>query len=136
MPFVDVTGVGLTATFANGRPLCPLPRQRRPCEKRWGIRNAPRPSLTPNKGKHFERALVAYLQGVALDIAEERHDQNFTSTSPATALTASHGRRLTATLFGLIVRRADGCTLWRAIQLAEVRSAAPDFCSSQRQQPQ
>ena len=25
-----------------------------------------------------------------------------------------------------VVRRADGCTLWRAIQLAEVRSAAPD----------
>ena len=30
----------------------------------------------------------------------------------------------------VIVARADGCTLWRAIQLAEVRSAAPDFCNS------
>jgi hypothetical protein len=27
-----------------------------------------------------------------------------------------------------IVRRADGYTFWRAIQLAQVRSAAPDFC--------
>jgi hypothetical protein len=27
-----------------------------------------------------------------------------------------------------VVRRADGCTLWRAIQLAEVRFAAPDSC--------
>jgi hypothetical protein len=35
----------------------------------------------------------------------------------------------------VIVRRADGCTHWRAIQLAEVRSAAPDAIS-QRQQPQ
>jgi hypothetical protein len=26
-----------------------------------------------------------------------------------------------------VVRRADGCTLWRTIHLAEVRSAAPDF---------
>jgi hypothetical protein len=26
-----------------------------------------------------------------------------------------------------VVRRADGRTLWRAIQLAEVHSAAPDF---------
>ena len=29
-----------------------------------------------------------------------------------------------------IVRRAEGCTLWRAIQLAQVRSAAMDFCNS------
>jgi hypothetical protein len=28
-----------------------------------------------------------------------------------------------------VVRRADGCTFWRAIQLAEVQSAAPDFCN-------
>lgn len=34
-----------------------------------------------------------------------------------------------------VVRRAGGCTLWRAIQLAEVRSAAPDAIF-QRQQPQ
>ena len=34
-----------------------------------------------------------------------------------------------------VVRRADGCTFWRAIQLAEVRSAAPDAIS-QRQQAQ
>jgi hypothetical protein len=30
----------------------------------------------------------------------------------------------------VVVRSANGCTLWRAIQLAEVRSAAPDFCNS------
>jgi hypothetical protein len=29
----------------------------------------------------------------------------------------------------VIVRRAEGYTLWRAIQLAEVRSAASDFCN-------
>jgi hypothetical protein len=29
----------------------------------------------------------------------------------------------------VLVARADGCTLWRAIELAQVRSAAPDFCS-------
>jgi hypothetical protein len=34
-----------------------------------------------------------------------------------------------------IVRRADGCTFWRAIQLAQVRSAAADLCNSCRQQP-
>jgi hypothetical protein len=34
----------------------------------------------------------------------------------------------------VIVRRADGCTLWRAIQLAQVRSAAPDVCNFPRQQ--
>jgi hypothetical protein len=28
----------------------------------------------------------------------------------------------------VIVRRADGCTLWRSIQLAQVRSAAMEFC--------
>jgi hypothetical protein len=28
-----------------------------------------------------------------------------------------------------VVRRADGCTFWRAIQLAEVQSVAPDFCN-------
>ena len=32
------------------------------------------------------------------------------------------------------VRRADGCTLRRAIQLAQVRSAAPDVCNFPRQQ--
>jgi hypothetical protein len=35
-----------------------------------------------------------------------------------------------------VVRRAEGCTLWRAIQLAQVRSAAADFCNSSRQQLQ
>jgi hypothetical protein len=34
----------------------------------------------------------------------------------------------------IIVRRADGCTLWRAIQLAQVRSAAPDVCNFPGQQ--
>ena len=34
----------------------------------------------------------------------------------------------------VIVRRADGCTLWRAIQLAQVRSAASDVCNFPRQQ--
>jgi hypothetical protein len=34
----------------------------------------------------------------------------------------------------VVVRRADGCTLWRAIQLAQVRSAAPDVCNFSRQQ--
>src|SRR5262245_33068357 len=29
----------------------------------------------------------------------------------------------------IIVARADGRTVWRAIQLTEVRSAAPDFCN-------
>jgi hypothetical protein len=29
----------------------------------------------------------------------------------------------------VIVRRADGCMLWRAIQLAQVRSAATNFCT-------
>jgi hypothetical protein len=29
----------------------------------------------------------------------------------------------------VIVRRAEGCTLWRAIQLDLVRSAATDFCN-------
>jgi hypothetical protein len=33
-----------------------------------------------------------------------------------------------------VVRRVDGCTLWRAIQLAQVRSAAPDVCNFPRQQ--
>jgi hypothetical protein len=33
-----------------------------------------------------------------------------------------------------VVRRADGCTRWRAIQLAQVRSAAPDVCNFPRQQ--
>jgi hypothetical protein len=32
----------------------------------------------------------------------------------------------------VIVRRADGCTLWRAIQLAQVRSAETDFCTGIR----
>jgi hypothetical protein len=32
------------------------------------------------------------------------------------------------------VRRVDGCTLRRAIQLAQVRSAAPDVCNFPRQQ--
>jgi hypothetical protein len=36
----------------------------------------------------------------------------------------------------VVVRRADGCTLWRVIQLAQVRSAAADFCNPcRRQQP-
>ena len=36
-----------------------------------------------------------------------------------------------------IVRRADGCTLWRAFQLAQVRTAATDFCNfPDRQQAQ
>jgi hypothetical protein len=35
-----------------------------------------------------------------------------------------------------VVRRAGGCTLWRAIHLAEVQSAGPDFCISQTQQMQ
>jgi hypothetical protein len=30
----------------------------------------------------------------------------------------------------VIVRRTDGCTLWRAIQLAQVRSAAMDLGTS------
>jgi hypothetical protein len=34
-----------------------------------------------------------------------------------------------------VVRRSDGHTVWRAIQLAEVRFAAPDAIL-QRQQPQ
>jgi hypothetical protein len=34
------------------------------------------------------------------------------------------------------VRRAGGCTVWRAIHLAEVQSAGPDFCISQTQQMQ
>ena len=34
----------------------------------------------------------------------------------------------------VIVRRADGCTLWRSIQLAQVWSAAPDVCNFPRQQ--
>ena len=29
----------------------------------------------------------------------------------------------------VMLRRADGFTLWRAIELAQVRSAAPDFCN-------
>jgi hypothetical protein len=29
----------------------------------------------------------------------------------------------------VIVRRADGRTLWRSIQLAQVRPAATDFCN-------
>ena len=33
-----------------------------------------------------------------------------------------------------VVRRVDGCTLRRAIQLAQVRSAAPDVCNFPRQQ--
>jgi hypothetical protein len=33
-------------------------------------------------------------------------------------------------LWVIVRRRADGCTLWRAIQLAQVRSAATDFCNS------
>jgi hypothetical protein len=33
-----------------------------------------------------------------------------------------------------VVRRVDGCTLWRAIQLAQVGSAAPDVCNFPRQQ--
>jgi hypothetical protein len=28
----------------------------------------------------------------------------------------------------VIVRRADGCTLWRSIQLAQVRSAVTEVC--------
>ena len=28
----------------------------------------------------------------------------------------------------VIVRRADGCTLWRSMQLAQVRSVATEFC--------
>ena len=28
-----------------------------------------------------------------------------------------------------VVRRVDGCTLWRAIQLAQVGSTAPDVCN-------
>jgi hypothetical protein len=35
-----------------------------------------------------------------------------------------------------VVRRAGGCTLWRAIQFALVQTAATDFCNSYRQQPQ
>jgi hypothetical protein len=36
-----------------------------------------------------------------------------------------------------IVRRADDCTLWRTIQLAQVRTAATDFCNfADRQQAQ
>jgi hypothetical protein len=35
-----------------------------------------------------------------------------------------------------VVRRVDGSTLWRAIHLAEVRSAAADFRNSPRQQVQ
>jgi hypothetical protein len=31
-----------------------------------------------------------------------------------------------------VVRRADRCTLWRAIELAQVRAAAPDFCNTAR----
>jgi hypothetical protein len=30
----------------------------------------------------------------------------------------------------VIVRRADGCTFWRAIELAQVRSAATGFSNS------
>ena len=33
-----------------------------------------------------------------------------------------------------MVRRVGGCTLWRAIHLAEVRSAAADFRNFPRQQ--
>ena len=33
-----------------------------------------------------------------------------------------------------VVRRANGRTLWRAIQPAEVRSSAPDVCNFPRQQ--
>jgi hypothetical protein len=33
-----------------------------------------------------------------------------------------------------VVRRVDGCTLWRAIQLAQGRSAAPDVCNFPRRQ--
>jgi hypothetical protein len=32
-------------------------------------------------------------------------------------------------IFWAVVRRADGCTHWRAIELAQVRPAAPDFCN-------
>jgi hypothetical protein len=32
-------------------------------------------------------------------------------------------------VFWVIVRRADGRTLWRSIQLAQVRPAATDFCN-------
>jgi hypothetical protein len=35
---------------------------------------------------------------------------------------------------GAVVRRANGRTLWRAIQLAQVRSTAPDVCNFPRQQ--
>ena len=35
-----------------------------------------------------------------------------------------------------VVRRADGYTHWRAIELAQVRPAATDFAILQRQQPQ
>ncbi len=31
----------------------------------------------------------------------------------------------------VVVRRADGCTLWRAIELAQVRPAATDLCNFQ-----
>lgn len=30
----------------------------------------------------------------------------------------------------VVVRRADGCRLWRALQLAQVRPVATDFCNS------
>ena len=33
-------------------------------------------------------------------------------------------------LLWVLVRRAGGVSLWRAIQLAQVRSAATDFCNS------
>jgi hypothetical protein len=33
-----------------------------------------------------------------------------------------------------VVRRANGRTLWRAIQLTQVRSTAPDVCNFPRQQ--
>jgi hypothetical protein len=33
-----------------------------------------------------------------------------------------------------VVRRVGGCTLWRAIQLAQVGSASPDVCNFPRQQ--
>ena len=110
--------------FCKWAAFVPSPRQRRPCEKRWG-------SVMP-RGRRSRRTRAT------LSAPSWPTCKAWRSTSPRSAMIKIL-HRVTGdspdgqpwpppdsnTLWA-VVRRADGCTLWRAIQLAEVRSAAPD----------
>jgi hypothetical protein len=85
------------------------------------------------------RDVAASPRGVPLDLLTEQGtgsaiieiSHSVTSDSPdGQPWPPSHSNALC-----VIVRRADGCTLWRAIQLAQVRSAAADFCNPCKHQP-